>query len=74
MTVLVGHSTRASAPPRALHLVTELAGQQVMACSGSPAIEIRQVPGDPQAVYDDLGCGSCRRMWKRVVNIPRRQP
>ena len=68
MTVLVGHSAKVAAP-KPLHLVAELAGSRVMACSGSRAVDIREVPKDAQAVYEELGCGECRRFWKRVVNV-----
>lgn len=69
MTVLVGHSTRPAALPKALHLVAEIAGSRVMACSASPAVEVREVSVEPEQLYGELGCGECRRMWKRIVNV-----
>lgn len=71
MNVTVAHSERwsyiSADPPD--HLVVEVAGRRVLACTGGAHCDPRSVPFDQ--VLAELDCGPCRKIWNRVLKVER---
>lgn len=70
MNVTAGHSKRWGYGPDApVHLVVQVAGRRVLACTGGAVDRPRDVPFDQ--VRGDLSCAPCRKVWTGVLKVDR---
>jgi hypothetical protein len=67
MDVQLGHSDRYGGPA---HLIVDVGGRQVLACSGGASKNLRAVPFEQ--VREGLDCGLCRKFWTRAIKAPSR--
>lgn len=73
MNVVVGNSARwgygSPSAPAPVHLVVEVGGRKILACTGGAVQEPRDVAFDQ--VLSELDCGPCRKFWTRVMKVER---